>query len=191
MVHHQGDVYRSTTASLPFLFEFAVDPGTPGRAGIIGLLVSIGREAVARAEPGDGEEFGPLNYAGAAAVVRARAEVFGGFVAEADPEVRRAGIPALALFFDDGERAAVMPRRMPPLGSLRLFTVSGLPPRTGWFRSCWGCCGRWRRPRSRPLSGRRLPVGSLRRVAGHRRRSWLLLRNSPGTIRCTHRRRGC
>ncbi|WP_212996913.1 hypothetical protein [Winogradskya consettensis] len=109
-VHHQGDVYRSTTASLPFLFDFAVDPGTPGRAGIVGLLVSIGREAVARAEPGDGEEFGPLNYAGAAAVVRARAAVFGGFVAEDDPEVRRAAVPALGLFFDDGERAAAMLR---------------------------------------------------------------------------------
>lgn len=45
-VHHQGDVYLCTTASLPFLFELAADAATPDRAAIVELLVSIGSTSV-------------------------------------------------------------------------------------------------------------------------------------------------
>ncbi|WP_134734083.1 hypothetical protein [Amycolatopsis nivea] len=41
-VHHQLDVYDCTVAALPFLLEAAATPGLPGRAGILGLVASIG-----------------------------------------------------------------------------------------------------------------------------------------------------
>jgi hypothetical protein len=34
-VHHQGDVYPGTTASLPFLLELARDPAAPIRPEIV------------------------------------------------------------------------------------------------------------------------------------------------------------
>ncbi|MFG1998757.1 hypothetical protein ACGFNU_06375 [Spirillospora sp. NPDC048911] len=41
-VHHQGDVYDSTLATLPFLLEAVADPGVPDRGRILALLASIG-----------------------------------------------------------------------------------------------------------------------------------------------------
>src|SRR5262245_27721007 len=41
-VHHQGDVYECTVASIPFLLEAAALPDLPGRSGIVQLLASIG-----------------------------------------------------------------------------------------------------------------------------------------------------
>ncbi|MEU4303809.1 hypothetical protein [Kitasatospora aureofaciens] len=52
-VHHQGDVYPCTLASLPFLFALADDPRTPDRAGIVRLVVSIGRESLDAVNAGD------------------------------------------------------------------------------------------------------------------------------------------
>lgn len=40
-VHHQGDVYDSTVAAVPFLIEALTAPGLPGRDGIAELLASI------------------------------------------------------------------------------------------------------------------------------------------------------
>ncbi|MFD7493612.1 HEAT repeat domain-containing protein [Streptomyces sp. NPDC059832] len=40
-VHHQGDVYDSTVACIPFLFELVTTAGLPGRGGIVELLRSI------------------------------------------------------------------------------------------------------------------------------------------------------
>lgn len=110
-VHHQGDVYPCTAASLPFLFELAGDADTPDRAAIVRLLVSVGGIAVERCE----EEYAhPTGHAAAAAMVRERAEEFVAFASEADPRVRRAAIPALGLFIDDANRAAAVLRgRLP------------------------------------------------------------------------------
>ncbi|WP_217133252.1 HEAT repeat domain-containing protein [Streptomyces sp. AC558_RSS880] len=110
-VHHQGDVYPCTAASLPFLFELAGDAETPDRAAVVKLLVSIGSIAVERCE----EVYGhPSGYADAAAIVRARAEEIVGFASDADPRVRRAAIPGLGLFVDDADRAAdVLRGRLP------------------------------------------------------------------------------
>jgi hypothetical protein len=110
-VHHQGDVYRCTVASLPFLFELAGDAATPDRAAIVELLVSIGGVSVERCDTlryDCADEV--AGYADAAAVIRERAEVFVGFAADADPRVRRAAIPGLALFLDDASRAAALLR---------------------------------------------------------------------------------
>ncbi|MGI8333613.1 HEAT repeat domain-containing protein [Actinomadura scrupuli] len=106
-VHHQGDVYLCTTASLPFLFELAGDAAVPGRAAIVALLVSIGSEAVERCEDDYG---GPMDHVGAAAVMRERAEAFVGFASDTDPRVRRAAIPGLGLFLDDANRAGAVLR---------------------------------------------------------------------------------
>lgn len=71
-VHHQGDVYRSTTASLPFLLELAGDPATPDRHEIVALLVSIGEVAVERCDI----DYVDADFVGAAVFLRAHAEVF-------------------------------------------------------------------------------------------------------------------
>lgn len=42
-VHHQGDVYDSTVAAVPFLIEALTAPDVPGRAEIASLLASIAR----------------------------------------------------------------------------------------------------------------------------------------------------
>ncbi|MFG2696905.1 HEAT repeat domain-containing protein [Kitasatospora sp. NPDC048407] len=131
-VHHQGDVYRCTAASLPFLFELAQDAAAPDRAAVIELLVSIGGSALERLEferrfAQDSADAGTegqdaeaddayRDYVGhpeAAALVRERAEAFIGFTAEPDRLVRQAAIPALGLFVDDAERAfAVLRERL-------------------------------------------------------------------------------
>jgi hypothetical protein len=40
-VHHQGDIYDSTVAALPFLIEIAVTPDVPDRHRVVDLLTSI------------------------------------------------------------------------------------------------------------------------------------------------------
>ncbi|MFE0627561.1 HEAT repeat domain-containing protein [Streptomyces sp. NPDC058864] len=110
-VHHQGDVYASTTASLPFLFALADDPATPDRAAIVRLLVSIGAHAVERC--GYDYADGP-DHKGSAVVVRERAESFVSYACDDDRQVRRAAIGALGLFVDDADRAAALLRdRLP------------------------------------------------------------------------------
>ncbi|OLT31874.1 hypothetical protein BJF79_08755 [Actinomadura sp. CNU-125] len=89
-VHHQGDVYPCTVASLPFLFELAAEAVTPDRADIVELLVSIGSAAVERC---DVEYVGSVDFSGAAVVVRSRAETFIRFACDPDVRVRRAAIP--------------------------------------------------------------------------------------------------
>ncbi|MFI1442151.1 HEAT repeat domain-containing protein [Streptomyces fructofermentans] len=107
--HHQGDVYPCTMASLPFLFAMADDPGTPDRASVVELIVSIGRVAVEREDPGsvrfgpDGEE--STAYEDTAALMRRRGHAFIGYACDADSRVRGAAIEGLALFLDDAERA--------------------------------------------------------------------------------------
>ncbi|MFD3657804.1 HEAT repeat domain-containing protein [Streptomyces sp. NPDC058620] len=115
--HHQGDVYPCTVASLPFLFALADDPGTPDRASIIGLLLSIGRESVDR---DDGcVRYGPDGTASTActdgaAMMRERADAFVAYAADADSDVRRAAIEGLGLFLDDADRAvAILRSRLP------------------------------------------------------------------------------
>ncbi|MEV6305554.1 hypothetical protein AB0M02_39490 [Actinoplanes sp. NPDC051861] len=101
-VHHQGDVYPCTTASLPFLFAMAADPSTPDRAAIVALIVSIGEIAVDRAGEHPWEN---ADHAGAAALVRAHADTLVACATGDDRLVRRAAIRALGLFVDDPQRA--------------------------------------------------------------------------------------
>ncbi|MEU4419925.1 OmpA family protein [Actinoplanes sp. NPDC024001] len=48
-VHHQGDVYESTLATVPFLVEALTTQGVPGRSGIADLLASIAESKPAQA----------------------------------------------------------------------------------------------------------------------------------------------
>ncbi|NUR46958.1 MAG: HEAT repeat domain-containing protein [Hamadaea sp.] len=108
-VHHQGDVYQCTTATLPFLFELAADRRTPDRPAIVELLVSVGTAAVQgfaeECEPDD--EYAVPDFAGSARVFRQRAEAFLRLAADPDLEVRKAAIPGLAMFVDDPSVATV------------------------------------------------------------------------------------
>jgi hypothetical protein len=102
-VHHQGDVYDSTVACIPFLFELASMPGLPDRAAIVRLLCGIagGRN------PDPAELDAPFEderenaayvqlYLDAWAGVRERADAFLTLLGDTDPEVRAAATEALA-----------------------------------------------------------------------------------------------
>lgn len=121
-VHHQGSVYPPTAASLPFLFELATDTATPDRAGVIALMVSIGRESLELGFEDDGTEYyPPMGCAQAAAFLRQRGADFADLASDRDPDVRMAAIPGLGLFLDDPEQAAVLLRQR--LASERGFTT--------------------------------------------------------------------
>ncbi|MFI8515651.1 HEAT repeat domain-containing protein [Streptomyces sp. NPDC085460] len=109
---HQGSVYSSTVASLPFLFAMADDPATPDRGEVVALLLTIGREAVDAEEiyavicGEDGEE--STIYPDTARLMREHADAFVGYAGDPDPRVRRASIEGLGLFLDDAERAVAL-----------------------------------------------------------------------------------
>ena len=103
-VHHYGDVYPSTTASLPFLLELAGDPATPDRHRIVALLVSIGEVAIDQA----GVEYADpdfVDFTGAAAFMRVHAEAFVALAGDPACLVRQAAIPGLGQFLTDAGRA--------------------------------------------------------------------------------------
>ncbi|MER6129230.1 HEAT repeat domain-containing protein [Streptomyces sp. NPDC001795] len=113
-VHHQGDVYDSTLACIPFLFDLIGCPGLPDRGGVVELLTSIGGTDVednGLLDDRDAAEEGPDNYAMAHAAVRAGAEVFFGLASDPDPEVRRAAAQAVVRFADDAARVFTLLRQ--------------------------------------------------------------------------------
>ncbi|MHC3467857.1 HEAT repeat domain-containing protein [Streptomyces sp. 7R007] len=100
-VHHQGDVYDSTLACLPFLFALVEHEEVPDRGCIVELLVSIGSEGERRRDA-DGAG------ARAHAAVRAGGEVFVRLTGDADHGVRRASAGALVRFVDEPARVLVL-----------------------------------------------------------------------------------
>jgi hypothetical protein len=98
-VHHQGIVYDSTLACVPFLFALAAGEEVADRGGLVELLVGIGRghapEETAEAGAGPGA---------AEAAVRAGAEVFAVLLGDRDSGVRRAATEALVRFLDQPTR---------------------------------------------------------------------------------------
>ncbi|KUO19429.1 HEAT repeat domain-containing protein [Streptomyces dysideae] len=97
-VHHQGDVYDSTLACVPFLFALAGSAQVRDRGCIVELLVSIGAEGEGRGETTDGA------WATAHAAVCAGAEVFAELAGDADAGVRQAAPGALVLFLGEPVR---------------------------------------------------------------------------------------
>ncbi|MFF7811680.1 HEAT repeat domain-containing protein [Streptomyces sp. NPDC007945] len=110
-VHHQGDVYDSTLACIPFLLELVADPAVQDRGAIVELLTSIGGielddedddlDGPAGPGPGDAEFVPAANFAMAAAAVAAGADVFLGLLDGPDPEARLAAPVALASLHPD------------------------------------------------------------------------------------------
>jgi len=113
-VHHQGDVYDSTLACIPFLFDVIGQAGLPDRGSVVELLASIGGTDLEDDDfPDDPDADRPDNHAMARAAVRAGAEVFLGLTEDADPEVRRAAAHAVVRFADGPARAfTVLHRRV-------------------------------------------------------------------------------
>ncbi|MFF5634399.1 PBS lyase [Streptomyces sp. NPDC012825] len=117
-VHHQGDVYDSTLACIPFLLELVADPGVQDRGPLVELLTSIGgieldgeEEEEMGEHPGENGEFIPAaNYAMAAAAIAAGADVFLGLVTDPDPEVRLAAPCALASLHPEPARVLTLLR---------------------------------------------------------------------------------
>ncbi|MDA2814687.1 HEAT repeat domain-containing protein [Nocardiopsis sp. RSe5-2] len=102
-VHHQGDVYECTLAAVPFLVRIAGAPGVPGRAGVLGLLASIGG---ADWDDGLGDEghrpAEDSTYARAERAVAAEVPLFQLLLADGDPAVRAAACRALTVPRSDG-----------------------------------------------------------------------------------------
>ncbi|MGY1578098.1 HEAT repeat domain-containing protein [Streptomyces sp. MN13] len=104
-VHHQGDVYDSTLACVPFLFRLAGRAEVADRGGLVELLVSIGGHGEEEDEGGaDGLR------AAAGAAVRAGADTFTRLAGDADPGVRRAAAGALVRFLDEPDRVLALVR---------------------------------------------------------------------------------
>ena len=97
-VHHQGAVYDSTLACVPFLLALAAREEVRDRGGIVELLMSIG-------------EAGGARSAQAGAAVRAGAEVFVELVGDRDTGVRRAAPTALVRFLDEPARVLAVLRQ--------------------------------------------------------------------------------
>ncbi|MGI5402898.1 HEAT repeat domain-containing protein [Streptomyces sp. CA-135486] len=112
-VHHQGDVYDSTLACIPFLLELVADPAVQDRGGIVELLTSIGGidlDGDDELDPDDEEFEYAANYAMAASAVTAGADVFLALIDDADRGVRLAAPLALATLHDDPELVLVLLR---------------------------------------------------------------------------------
>ncbi|WP_262062794.1 HEAT repeat domain-containing protein [Streptomyces sp. STR69] len=93
-VHHEGLVYDSTLACVPFLFALATDEVVAERGELVELLVSIGR-----------------GHGSAEAVLMAGAEAFVALVGDRDPGVRRAAAEGLVRFLDQPARVLDLLRR--------------------------------------------------------------------------------
>lgn len=92
-VHHQGDIYDSTVAVVPYLIEALTAPGLPGRDGIAKLLTSIAELGEWPDETEldeDGAEM--LRHAARAnALAMAAAPALIRLIDDPDPAVRAAG----------------------------------------------------------------------------------------------------
>ncbi|MHB6912161.1 PBS lyase [Streptomyces sp. DB-54] len=116
-VHHQGDVYDSTVACIPFLFELVATDGLPGRGDIVDLLRSVdgdGRDV----EEGDFWSDDEEEYAAWAAILaraesetRAHSGVLLELLDDADAGLRRALPGALVQLHDDPDAVLAALRR--------------------------------------------------------------------------------
>ncbi|MFD3725682.1 PBS lyase [Streptomyces sp. NPDC058671] len=115
-VHHQGDVYDSTLACIPFLLELVADPAVQDRGCLVELLTSIGGieldddEELDELDPDDEEFIPAANYAMAAAAIAAGADVFLGLASDPDPEVRLTAPCALASLHPEPVRVLTLLR---------------------------------------------------------------------------------
>ncbi|MFB7588825.1 PBS lyase [Streptomyces sp. NPDC056169] len=118
-VHHQGDVYDSTVACVPFLFELVATAGLPGRGEIVELLRSIDGDGRDPEEmdfwSDDEDEYAAWaeTLARAESDTRARSGVLLDVLADPDPGLRRAVPGALVqLHGDPAEVLTTLRRRL-------------------------------------------------------------------------------
>ncbi|WP_034260562.1 hypothetical protein [Actinospica robiniae] len=105
-VHHQGTVYDSTVACLPFLFELVADTGNAGRGQAIELIAGIGAACE------DGAD-APAPYQEANALIRARAGDFASWLEDDDATVRATVARTVGYVLADTERViALLQQRM-------------------------------------------------------------------------------
>ncbi|SFX26170.1 HEAT repeat domain-containing protein [Streptomyces atratus] len=148
-VHHQGDVYACTLASIPFLFELVVDPGIQDRGSIVELLTSIGGidlDEDDEDEIDEDEIEGAANYAMAATAVTAGAGVFFELMTDEDPGVRLSAPLALAALHDHPDRVlALLRERLPiePDEEVRLALVEAAGRVALRHRSLAGQAATW------------------------------------------------
>ncbi|MFF3913887.1 HEAT repeat domain-containing protein [Streptomyces sp. NPDC001852] len=125
-VLHQGTVYDSTVACVPFLFELAANRAVAGRGAVVGLLHSIA-DPFADEDPGDPEdaehwtafdeelhEDWERHFFVARDLIRARAGEFLDLLGDPDPGVRATAPAALARLHPDPVRAfSALRERLP------------------------------------------------------------------------------
>ncbi|MET8152309.1 HEAT repeat domain-containing protein [Actinoplanes sp. NPDC049668] len=102
-VHHQGDIYDSTLAAVPFLLRVAADRRPPGRAAVVELLAGIGNAEHAGALTGQ--------EARAGAAVGAAYPIFIDLLTDRAPAVRAATCTALLACRDRPAQARAALRR--------------------------------------------------------------------------------
>jgi HEAT repeat protein len=107
-VHHQGDVYDSTLAAIPFLVRIAATAGLPGRPEVLDLLASIGG---AEFDPGesadeDEEEYEGARYEEANVLVAAEQATWIALLSDEDGRVRQAAARVLPACRDQAEASA-------------------------------------------------------------------------------------
>ncbi|MDV5143516.1 PBS lyase [Streptomyces sp. SBC-4] len=116
-VHHQGDVYDSTVACVPFLFELVATAGLPGRGEIVELLCGIDGDGRDPEEmdfwSDDEDEYAAWaeTLARAESDTRARSGVLLDVLADPDAGLRRAVPGALVQLHGDREEVLRVLRR--------------------------------------------------------------------------------
>ncbi|MEH0935303.1 hypothetical protein [Micromonospora psammae] len=113
-VHHQGDVYDSTLATIPFLLDAAARPQLPGRGPIVELLGSYAGAEYDDVDEDEDDEYADEEevahqMAARAAIADAR-PVFLALLDDPDPQVRAAAAGALMVRPDAGISAALSDR---------------------------------------------------------------------------------
>ncbi|MGW7709735.1 HEAT repeat domain-containing protein [Streptomyces sp. NPDC054771] len=118
-VHHQGDVYDSTVACIPFLYELIATSGLPGRGEVVDLLRSIdgdGRDVEEMdfwSDDEDEYEAWARTITQAESDTRARSGLLLGLLDDPEAGLRRALPGALVQLHDDsGIVLAALRRRL-------------------------------------------------------------------------------
>ncbi|MGW7255497.1 HEAT repeat domain-containing protein [Streptomyces sp. NPDC054834] len=149
-VHHQGDVYDSTLACIPFLFELVTTRAVADRGAVVGLLRSIAGRPDEEEDTGPADAFGTdaseddeedeeyddeyeewlRHHREAQAMVRDRAGVFLDLLDDPDPGVRAAVPGALAQLHSDpvrvlGTLRARLPGESDPAAARSLVRALG------------------------------------------------------------------
>lgn len=102
-VHHEGDIYDSTVACIPFLLRIVAMSGVPDRGPVLELLESIGSSVALEGE--DSDEVMAAHRVQAHDAVLAGLPIFLACLMDADPATRRGAATALTACWERFETA--------------------------------------------------------------------------------------